>query len=351
MHNSFMLAALEQAWLGRGSCAPNPSVGAVAVYEGKIIARGSHCGAGTPHAEQVCLEQIPNNLKGVCLYVTLEPCNHWGKTPPCVGAIIEHHVAEIIYGYSDPNPIVRANNTPKQLIEAGVKVVHFPLEEINQFYESYYHWTLTKKPWVCVKLAQTLDGKIALEHGERIQLSNEACKDFTHQNRYHADILLTTAKTIRNDDPQFNVRMDGCEFKKPIAVLDSKLSLPLDKTIFKNATCCHVFYDERIKSPTNYPMNVYFHPTPTRDGLLQLEFIFSHLGALGYHDVWVEAGGQLFSALHREELVQCTYLYLTPHILGESATTAFHNMTFAKQKKIEWLVKEDNVIARIKWGN
>ncbi|KTD16955.1 riboflavin biosynthesis protein RibD [Legionella jordanis] len=344
-----MLAALEQAWLGRGLCAPNPSVGAVAVRSGKIIARAWHQGAGKAHAEQLLLQQIPKGLDDISLYVTLEPCNHWGKTPPCASAIIEHGISKVIFGFCDPNPIVAANDTPKILEQAGIEVLHFPLQEIDSFYQSYRYWIMTKKPWITVKLAQTFDGKIAGEQGAPCHLSNAACKTFTHLNRKHTDLILTTAKTIAADNPMLNVRLQDEEFGKPLAILDRRLLLSPEARALKNARHCHIFHDEGHSAEESLP-NCSYHGIPSINNRLDLEAIIKHIGAMGYHDVWVEAGGELFSALHQRNLVQRTFLYLVPEILGEKTTPAFHgNALFARNKTVSWQIKEDNAIACLDW--
>lgn len=346
MHKHFMLAALEQAWLGRGSCAPNPSVGAVAVHEGEIIAKSWHRGAGTAHAEQLVLEQIPPGLKNLTLYVTLEPCNHWGKTPPCVTGIIQYGVSKVVYGFTDPNPLVAANNTPQLLKDKNIEVVHYPLPELSNFYQSYCFWLQTKKPWVTAKIAQSLDGKIG-RNDSRVYLSNEGCAGFTHQNRLTTDVILTTAKTIKADDPLLNARVNGKEQNKILAILDSRLTLPENAKVFSTAARCHIYHDEKYQVERLKP-NCIYHPVPAKHGLLDLSFIINHLGELGYHDVWVEAGGQLFSALHQAKLVQRTYLYISPQVLGNQAVSAFNEETIFKNKlNISWQIKTDNVIACI----
>ncbi|HHF7349319.1 TPA: bifunctional diaminohydroxyphosphoribosylaminopyrimidine deaminase/5-amino-6-(5-phosphoribosylamino)uracil reductase RibD [Legionella feeleii] len=349
MHKYFMLAALEQAWFGRGNCAPNPSVGAVAVHKGEIIARAWHQGAGTAHAEQLLVAKIPAGLQDVSLYVTLEPCNHWGKTPPCAMAILGHGITQVIYGFSDPNPIVRANNTPEILRKNGIEALHYPIQEIDAFYQSYNHWTKTKRPWVTAKIAQTLDGKIAGVDGQRCQLSNADCAEFTHQHRLYTDVILTTAKTIAQDDPLLNVRLKDREQGKRLAIIDSRLSLSKNARIFSSAEHCHIFHDENY-AVTNPFSNCSYYGISAREGLLDLALVINQLGELGYHDVWVEAGGALFSALHREKLVQRTYFYLVPEVLGENATPAFQGeVCFTTRQAVSWQVKSDNVIACLDW--
>ena len=349
MHEQFLLAALDQAFLGRGICSPNPSVGAVAVYQGMIIAQSWHRGAGTPHAEQLLLQQLTENISEITLYVTLEPCNHWGKTPPCVDAIIKHGIKKVVYAYKDPNPIITANNTPRILCEHGVDILHYPLPEIDDFYQSYRHWTLTKKPWVTVKMAQTMDGKIAGAQGMRVHLSNASCAEFTHQKRLHSDVILTTARTVNLDNPLLNVRLPTVEMAKPVAIIDSRATLNKDANVFTTAQHCSIYYDKHY--PLQAPhQNASYHPiSATHDGLNLVEVI-DHLGGLGYHDVWVEAGGALFSALHKAQLVNKTYLYIVPTVLGERAVPAYHHTDiFNHACKVTWQAMGDNMIASVDW--
>lgn len=348
MHKAFMIAALEAARLGRGSCSPNPAVGAVLVHENTIVARSWHEGAGMPHAEQRLLAEVEGNIKGMTLYVTLEPCNHWGKTPPCVSGIIDRGISRVVFGFSDPNPLVSKNNTPRILRESGIEVIHCPLPEIDDFYKSYDHWTKTKKPWLTAKIAQSLDGKIGMLEA-RVLISNTQCQQFTHRQRKHTDIILTTAKTIIADNPLLNVRIEEKEEKKPVAILDRRLSLPMDTKIFRNAAHCHVYYDAKIAIEKRID-NCSYHALPVIDDRLDLKGLMEHLGGLGFHDVWVEAGGTLFTALHQEGLVQTTYLYIAPVVLGSHAINGYLSPSqFNRPFKILWQIMADNVIACIQW--
>lgn len=350
MHEQYLLAALNQAKLGRGICAPNPSVGAVAVHKGNIIAQAWHRGSGTPHAEQLVLEQLPKNISEISLYVTLEPCNHWGKTPPCVDAIIQYGIKRVVYAYRDPNPIIITNNTPRLLNEHGIEVFHYPLPAIDDFYQSYRYWTLTNKPWVTVKLAQSLDGKIAGPQGTRVQLSNEACAKFTHQQRRQSDVILTTARTINQDDPLLNVRLSGTEETKAIAIIDSRGIVNPEANVFSTAKHCHIFHGEQC-APSLRHSNSTYYAMPATKGLLDLSAIISQLGKLGYHDVWVEAGGTLFSALHLAQLVNKTYLYIVPKVLGESAVSAYHHVDmFNSACHVTWQSMGDNMVASLDWA-
>lgn len=344
MHQKFLLKALEQAKMGQGICAPNPSVGAVAVQNGTIIAQAFHRGAGTPHAEQLLLAQITPKLPGVSLYITLEPCNHWGRTPPCVAAIIEYGIKEVYFAYLDPNPLVEQNQSSATLRAQGIKVEHIPLKEINEFYKSYQYWTQTHRPRVTVKMAQSLDGKIGQTQGDRLILSNALCQEFTHQMRAQADVILTTARTIQLDNPQLNVRLNNKQQAKPIAIIDQHLSITPKAEIFSTASHSHI-YHHSDKEPV-YANSSFYKMPLNKEGRIDLNAVLEHLGALGYHDVWVEAGGALFSALHKEGLVHRTYLYLVPINLGEEAVSAYRQSgIFAGKHTVSWQAMGDNMIA------
>lgn len=349
MHEQFLLAALDQASLGRGMCAPNPSVGAIAVHDGKIIAQGWHRGAGTSHAEQLVIAELPPNLSEVTLYVTLEPCNHWGRTPPCVDAIVNYGIKKVVYAYSDPNPIVMANDTPGLFKKYGIEFLHYPLPEIDAFYQSYHYWTSTQKPWVTVKMAQSMDGKIAGSHYQRVGISNQLCSEFTHKKRLQSDVILTTARTINLDDPLLNVRLPEGEVGKPIAIIDARGEINPAAKVFNAATTCHVYYDESFKPVMIYPKST-MYPMPAKQGRLDLSAVIKHLGQLGYHDVWVEAGGALFQALHAARLVNRTYLYIAPVVLGNEAISAYSSCDIFKEPhQISWQVMEDNMMAVVDW--
>ena len=355
MHEKFLLAALEEAKLGEGFCAPNPSVGAVAVKNGDIIARAWHRGAGSPHAERLLIDQLPLHETDVTLYVTLEPCNHYGRTPPCVDAIIKYGFSQVVFAYLDPNPVIAANRTPESLRESGIPVIQHRLSEIDAFYQPYQYWTQTKTPWVTAKMAQTMDGKIGASEGARVMLSNNDCQLFTHQMRRKHDVILTTAQTIHQDNPQLNVRYtclrdEPVVCSKPIAILDRTLSLNPASNIFLTAEHCHVFYDAALPAPERLADRTY-HPVSTRHGLLNLQEVMQQLGRLGFHSVWLEAGGRLFTAMHQAHLVHRTHLYLVPRVLGDNAVSAYHDADVFNhpQKSVSWMPMGDNMIATLDW--
>jgi diaminohydroxyphosphoribosylaminopyrimidine deaminase/5-amino-6-(5-phosphoribosylamino)uracil reductase len=295
------------------------------------------------------LAKIPPKTKGVTLYITLEPCNHWGQTPPCVDAIIDYGIDTVVFAYKDPNPVVARNNSSELLRKKGVKVLHIPLAEIDAFYQSYAYWTRTRTPWVTIKLAVSLDGKIAGSQGLPQQLSNALCSDFTHEKRKNSDVILSSATTIQNDNPLLNVRLANQEQGKKLAIIDSHLNLSSDARIFTSATFCHIYHSDRLK-PQMQHSKCQFHPIAETQGLLDLPHIISHLGGLGYHDVWVEVGAGLFAAFHEQGLVQQTYLYVTPTLLGGDALSGFQKTTlFEKRHHLEWIPMGNNALACFDW--
>jgi diaminohydroxyphosphoribosylaminopyrimidine deaminase/5-amino-6-(5-phosphoribosylamino)uracil reductase len=355
MHEQFLLAALEQARLGRGYCAPNPCVGAVAVHNGRIIAQAFHHGMGTPHAEQLLLTQLPPKMPGISLYVTLEPCNHWGKTPPCVKEISNYGIEHVFFACYDPNPLVAANDSTAQLKQLGIQVTHIPLKEIDAFYESYIHWTKTKKPFVTVKIAQSFDGKIGRLHGERLILSNALCAQFTHSMRAETDVIITSAKTIKADNPQLNARLNGLDRPKRLAIIDTHLSLTQNEQVFSTATECLLYHKAGLELSSKQSFasksKVSYYPMPTQGEQIDLHALISHLGMLGYHDVLVEAGGAVFSTLHQEGLVDRTYLYMVPIDIGEGESVSAYQKKglFTRKHRISWHAMQDNMIACMDW--
>lgn len=350
MHDQFLLAALEQARNGSGQCAPNPAVGAVAVQNNQIIARAWHKGVGQPHAEQLLVNKFAAHTKDVTVYVTLEPCNHYGRTPPCTEALIQHGVCSVVYAYADPNPLVAINNTPKMLEMRGISCLRHYHPDIQAFYESYYHWTKTGRPLVTAKIAQTLNGKIAEQEGQPVALSNRDCAILTHKIRHKTDVILTTARTIKNDNPQFTVRLHEVPESRVLAVIDRNLSLTPTHQAIKLARHTYIFHDEKHQAPLSDDEHLSYIPIPSIDDRLDLELIIQKLGLLGYHDVLVEAGGQVFTALHERELVDKTYIYIVAKTLSQEAISSFYlKKSLATPKKIQWQALGDDMVLMLDW--
>lgn len=350
MHYFFLRKALSLAKRGQGKCAPNPSVGALAVHNGKIIASAWHHKAGMPHAERLVIDRLPKGLKNVTLYLTLEPCNHWGKTPPCVDAIIEYGgINSVYFAYVDPNPIVMEKNTPATLRSHGIEVHMLSFPDIDAFYEPYVYWITTGMPWVISKIAQSLDAKIAGKNGAPQQISNEQCHRLTHQMRRSADIILTSSKTIQCDNPRLNVRLGKKPEIKPVAILDRTLSLNENYYLFNGTTPLIIFHDKTIK-PVKSLAYVTYVPVTVSNNKLNLSEVLRKLGDFGYHQVFVEAGAVLFEEIHKNRLVNRTYLYVAPKWLGADGIDAYRNgLDLSQKHRLSVTLKGDNLLVDIQW--
>lgn len=345
----YLLQALEEAQKGRGFCSPNPAVGAVAVQNQQIIARGYHRGAGQPHAEVECLSQIPAHTPDVTLYITLEPCNHYGRTPPCVNAIIAHGVKRVVYGMRDPNMVVRSLNSDDILNQQGITSEYYPISEISAFYQSYVYWTHNQKPWVSLKWAQTLDAKNGLKD-EAIHFTHQEASLFTHQQRYQSDALLTSAQTLIADQAKFTARIGQDVLPKPLMILDRTLRLTGTETCFSFQRPKFIFHDQSY-TPHYHHSDVQYMAMDVVDGFLNLSAILEYIGAMGIQDLWVEAGARLTAAFHEQCLVNTTHLYIAPLVFGESGTDAYVYPFGAFQKPfdIQWIPMGCDVRAQINW--
>ncbi|RAP37832.1 riboflavin biosynthesis protein RibD [Legionella quinlivanii] len=343
MDENYLLAALEQAFLGRGTCAPNPSVGAVAVREGNIIARAFHKGAGTPHAEVLVFEQFPKHLEGVTLYVTLEPCNHWGRTPPCVNAIIAQGVDRVVYGYRDPNPVVISNNTPSILKEHGIESRYLPLKEIDDFYISYRHWRLTKKPFVSTALKQNFSGE------SNSRFINPSQDEFFQMQRKNADIILTVAEGRYPNIQMSNININGNKYQKNIAIIDDNLQLDNSSEIFNSSKKVLIYFDEG-KEPVSQNKSATYYTKKSKDYESSLDEIITHLGELGFHDVWVEGSAELLAAIHQADLVDRTYIYLDENQKKISDEELLKNsLNHQKKAVLTWQIMNEESILCCDW--
>lgn len=337
----YLLEALSLAQQRRGFCAPNPAVGAVVVKAGRVVASGSHWAAGQPHAEAMAFRDLsPEQAAGSTVYVTLEPCCHLGRTPPCVELLIQRNVKEVIYSYQDPNPLV-AGKGEQALKKAGIPCHRVPMPEIDAFYQSYHYWTMYRRPWVTAKIALSLDGKIAGEKGQRIAITGPELQVITHQWRKRSDAILTTAQTIIHDDPQLNVRLQGEVWFKPVYVLDRNLSIPTDARVFDSSSKITLFYQEGLNSPNLTALiarGAHCISVPVKQNRLDLGAVLQQIGQDGVHDLWVEAGGACFEALIMENLVQRALLYIALKVLGPSAQAGFTQAFDFRQNKqaVDW---------------
>lgn len=348
----YLKKALSLAEIRRGFCAPNPAVGAVLVKNDKIISTGFHQSSGLPHAEVEAIKSAGDDVRGATLYVTLEPCCHFGKTPPCTDLIIQSGIKTVYYGSIDPNLAVYGSGIQK-LKQVEVECFLIALPEINAFYESYRNWIKHKTPWVTAKLALSLDGKIAGTQSKPVNLTGEVLKRYTYEGRKKSDALLTTINTILNDNPRLNVHFDGEEIKKPIYILDTYLRLPLDAIIHQTAEKIIAFHaKEADKKRQQILMKKSIHcveiECSSHEGL-NLNEALNVIGRDGVHDLWVEAGGRCFQSFLNEHLINRALIYIAPKILGSQATPAFQTPFSFSWKSMQWRQFGEDIMGEVRF--
>lgn len=345
-----MRQALSLAQSQQGNCAPNPAVGAVITRNNQVVAMGTHKGSGHPHAEIEALKLLNNKADGATLYVTLEPCCHFGKTPPCTEQIIKSGIRKVYFGLVDPNPVV-AGKGIAALEKAGIYCELIDLAEIHHFYKSYTYWTKHQRPYVTAKIALSLDGKIAGPDGAPIMMTGPSLQRLTHENRKQSDAILSTINTIIKDDPQLNVRLDNEVIKKPIYILDSRLRLPKNANILQTAKKLTVFHaekvDERYKKELT-DLGIRCVAVATTSVGLDLNQVLMHIGRDGIHDLWIEAGGKCFQAFMQEKLLHRALIYVSPTIVGNQATSAFTQpILLADEAQVKWSIYPPDCVCEL----
>lgn len=323
-HHTFLLRCIELAHTRLGFCAPNPAVGCVIVKNNKIIAEGLHLGCGHPHAEVDALNQLTQDAKNAILYVSLEPCCHFGRTPPCTQRIRKSGIKKVVFGLKDPNPLV-AGMGQAELIQAGIECECIELPEITFFYRAYEHWIRKKLPFVTVKLAISADNKIALENKKPIKISGKECDYLTHHYRKNADAILTTIETIIQDDPKLNARFLNKTIAKDIYILDTHARLPLIANLFLTAKTITLFHAIHVDfNLINALQNkgVRCISMDEDDSGLNLKKCMEKIGEDGVHHLWIEAGSKCFNAFLKQQLLNQIILYVSSKTLGDKALSA-----------------------------
>jgi diaminohydroxyphosphoribosylaminopyrimidine deaminase/5-amino-6-(5-phosphoribosylamino)uracil reductase len=333
-----MLQALALAKVKRGFCAPNPSVGAVVVKDGKVIAEGYHLGPGCPHAEVAAIEKLGHEACGTDLFVTLEPCCHRNKrTPPCTDLIIQTGIKRVYYAVQDPNPEVSGQGA-LLLRDKGISCEQVNAPAVQEFYKSYQHWWQHRRPWVTYKLAFSLDGKIAGKNGTPIALTGAATNEYTHNWRKQSDAILTTAQTILRDNPALNVRLGEEKITKPVYVLDRLLQVPMSAQVFQTARNVTLFYDAQIAEKTLPPLSekVRYFPIESQNGLLNLAVVLDQIGQDGMHDLWVEAGIKCAESFMQQKLAKRWIFYIAPQIVGKNGYGCVNEIFDFSEEKVQW---------------
>lgn len=327
----FMKRAIELAKQGAGWTAPNPLVGAVVVKNGRVIGEGYHRKYGELHAERNALAACTEDPAGATLYVTLEPCCHYGKTPPCTEIIIEKKIAKVVIGSRDPNPKV-AGKGARILREHGIEVVEdYMREACDALNPVFFHYITTKTPYVVLKFAMTLDGKIATRTGASKWITGEAARNHVHQLRGRYAGILAGIGTVLADDPMLNCRIDGAH--QPLRIiLDSHLRIPMGSRLVRSAkeyplliVCNESARDReegasRIQKLEEAGAKVW--TLPEKNGHPDLNVLMQRLGEEKIDSVLIEGGGTVNEAALKAHIVHHVYAYIAPKIFGgEDAKT------------------------------
>lgn len=319
----FMKQALRLARKGWGRTSPNPMVGAVIVREGRAVASGFHRKAGYPHAEVEALGKMKGKIMpGDTLYVTLEPCNHRGRTPPCTEAILQSGLKRVVIGMQDPNPRVSGGGAG-YLADQGIRVRSGVLEhECARLNEAYIKWTTTGRPFVIAKSALTLDGWSATSTGHSKWVTNEESRRLVHRLRDRVDGILVGVGTVVQDDPALTTRLNNTRCRDPVRIIvDTHLRIPHNARVVEHGSESNtiIAVGDRVGAKIRRDIEregVSTLPCPTKGGRVDLAVLLEKLGGMSLTSMLVEGGSTLMGAMIRERLIDKFYIFKAPRILG-----------------------------------
>jgi diaminohydroxyphosphoribosylaminopyrimidine deaminase/5-amino-6-(5-phosphoribosylamino)uracil reductase len=319
----YMARALQLAELGLWSTSPNPRVGCVIVRDEQIVGEGWHIRAGEPHAEVHALRAAGVLAAGATAYVTLEPCSHHGRTPPCADALLAAGVTRVVAAMTDPNPLV-AGQGLQRLAAAGVAVSSGLLEEAARELNIGFVARMTRgRPWLRLKVAMSLDGKTALENGASQWITGPEARVDGHRWRARACAILSGSGTVLHDDPELNVRCLATE-RQPIKVIvDSRLQTPPTAKVLRGGVVLATAAAVGDNAAALQAQGAEILSLPAADGRVDLPALLNELGRRGINEVHAEGGAGLNGALLDAGLVDELVIYLAPCLLGDRAQGAF----------------------------
>lgn len=320
-----MARALELAALGLYTTDPNPRVGCVIVRDGKVLGEGFHQRAGGPHAEIAALKEADGDVRGATAYVSLEPCCHHGKTPPCSQALIDAGVSRVVAAMRDPNPLV-AGKGLQALSDAGIRVASGLLShEAEALNIGFCKRMRTGLPWVVSKLAMSLDGRTAMASGESRWITDSHSRQDVHRLRARSSAILTSISTVLADDPELNARIADEVLQPARIILDSNQRMPVHARLLKLPGRNLVLTLEGKRAEALQDAGAEVHGLPADErGRLDLKSVFELLGKLEFNEILVEAGPTLNGSLMQSGFVDEWLIYMAPCILGDSGRGLFH---------------------------
>ncbi|CAA7601834.1 diaminohydroxyphosphoribosylaminopyrimidine deaminase/glucuronate reductase [Acididesulfobacillus acetoxydans] len=330
----YMQRALRLARQAEGRTGPNPMVGCVIVRDGEIVGEGFHHKAGTPHAELHALAAAENRAQGATAYVTLEPCSHYGRTPPCADALIRAGLQKVVIAMPDPNPLV-AGRGIERLLEAGLDVkVGLMADEAGRLNEVFLKSIVTGLPFVTYKSALTLDGRISTESGDSRWVSSPQSREASQRLRNLADVIMVGSGTVRQDNPRLTCRLPGG--RDPVRlVVDGTLSLPEDAQVLSSspsapciiATTAAASRDKAERLRRLRAVEVWLYETSR---YVPLETLLRDLAARGWTAVLLEGGGGLAGQLLTGGLLDKIEFFLAPKFVGGNGPSPFSGFTAAR---------------------
>ena len=332
--HTYMTRALQLAEQGLYSTQPNPRVGCVIVKDGKIIGEGAHLKAGDSHAEVFAIQQAGDNAKGATLYVTLEPCSHTGRTPPCTHALLQAGIAKVIVAMQDPNPLVAGiglAHLQAHNIEVTSGLMQAQAEALNLGFISRM---TRKQPFIRCKIAASLDGKTALNNGASQWITSEAARLDVQFWRARSCAILTGIGTVLADNPSMSVR-DIATNRQPLKVIvDSQLQTPIDAKILQGGNVVIAFAnDVQNKSSALIDAGAQLLCVPNKQNKVCLKTLLSHLAACEINEVLVEGGEGLNGALLAENLIDELLIYYAPKLMGSTAKGMFALPAFTQMSQ------------------
>ena len=323
--HDYMQQAIALAREAKGFTSPNPCVGAVIVKDGKVVGKGFHRAAGLAHAEVEAIDDAGSKAKDATLYVTLEPCNHFGKTPPCTQKIIKAKIKKVVVGCKDPNPFVSGGGI-KFLQDNGIEVISGVIEKEAKILIEEFIWYIQndKKPFVILKCASTLDGRIATSTGDSKWITNEKSRAFVHQIRHEADAILVGSGTLHADDPSLTSRIKGVATKDPARIiLDTHLSIKEDAKVLtqeSNAETIIVTGPDvsEEKKALLESKGAQIFEVPLKEQRLDLNELMIKLGQMSILSLLIEGGSVVAGSALKAGIVNKALFFLAPRFLGGS---------------------------------